>query len=273
MDHKTLKQDLTYALKRFQKEGKTIVVHDENLAVVDGKYQLIGDQLEVLEALVLVKGWEPLQEHLTYVKSCQGTREVEAPLGYSQSSYLYALLEKQTGMTRLDLYAFLDGLDWVADSEYKSLPYYDVGVYIREKFQPVGTRTEPVTKKVYSSPTFDGPTKRGFVIHYSKKGTQILQVEYRDLTVMEDPGLKWSMKEGDTPPGVILQPLDILTTKDGSAPVFAGWAFHSSAEVAYEKAKKSLREGLERKCRKEHCPPPTQQEIDAEIAKIETILL
>ena len=57
MDPKTLKSDMTYAIKKLTKEGKTFVSEmlPDNLQMVDGQY-VLGDKFDAMEVLIFVKG-------------------------------------------------------------------------------------------------------------------------------------------------------------------------------------------------------------------------
>jgi hypothetical protein len=160
MDHKTLKTDLTYCLKKFQKEGKVLSAFDGNLEINDEKqFVLSGNEYDPLEALVLVKGWAP-------------TAELISLKGYSFS--LLGLLEQETGIAKSDWYAFLDGFDNVAFSGKNE--FYSVGTYLREKFQPVGARTETLKPQYYTVVSLKEqgrvPVKK-FVIHAVMKSLSI----------------------------------------------------------------------------------------------------
>jgi hypothetical protein len=146
MDHKALKSDVTYALKKFTKEGKTITFEAlaDNMQLVEGQLVLTGNNIDVLEALVLVKGYQ-----------CPKIEK-----GFSVP--LVDIITEQGQIARTDFYEFMNGLENVIGNDKSE--FYKVGVYIREKFTPVGVRAELLPKAIYKEVT-NVETVRRFVIY------------------------------------------------------------------------------------------------------------
>ena len=115
---------------------------------------------------------------------------------------------------------------------------------------------------------------RSFVIHVSKAETLIVEVEYEKISAMEDPSVMW-LPSSEFRAKIMKPSLLLDKQKDGTllAPVYYSHAFFDSAEQAKVAAEKGLHEGLERKCRKAHCEPPTIEEIENEISKIKIVML
>lgn len=165
MDHKTLKSDLTYALKKLTKEGKTITfeVWPDNLQIVDGQYTLVGDKVDVLEALIFVKGLQYIP-----VKEVSDWEYKGVKYHYEWFHHeafglpLTDIISEQGQIAKTDLYDFIDGLEFVEGNDKSK--FYEVGAYIREKFTPVGCRAEMLMKPKFER---EIPTKleRRFIVH------------------------------------------------------------------------------------------------------------
>jgi hypothetical protein len=286
MDHKSLKQDLTYCLKKFQKDGKVLVCHGDNLEVVkvDEKntYSFINDQYDPLAALVVIKGYEVTQEHTRMYydswvdeKGYFGTpgatihNSYRHDQGYNLS--LIDLLVKETGIAAADWYAFLDGFENVAFTGKNE--YYNVGVYLREKFLPVDVRTEPLTKQVYLNQEVQGTTVRKFVVYSFKGKTQVVEAECQLMGTWDDISINW-MSPGEYKMRVLAPSLLFEKKPDGSftPPAYMSHSLYDTAEEALEAAKKGLEAGYRRTCQK--CKMEVNgQTLEEMLAKITTLLL
>src|SRR5574338_245990 len=203
MDFKTLKQDLTYCCKKFAKEGKTLSAYGDNLSIIDGKFVSDSSELDPLEMLVLVKGYVPTQEQKTiYHEKWQDPQgkwhESWTPHSSAYSLSMLDVLVEQASLVRSDLYAFLNGFENVLGCGDEKSEYYTLGVYIREKFAPIGARTEPLkslTNYVYRIQ--DGKTpERMFVVYTRKNETSIVEAECYVLSAMNDPSVV-SLPQGE----------------------------------------------------------------------------
>src|SRR5258706_10802447 len=149
MDHKAFKSDLTYAIKKLTKEGKTFTAEllPFNLQVVEGQLVWEGSNFDALEALVFVKGFQSTSSKEEYEIS---------------GLPLCSIVSEQGQISKTDLYEFLDGLENVAGNAKSE--FYKVGVYIREKFAPVGARPETLQKIQYKEVTNVKAVRR-FVVY------------------------------------------------------------------------------------------------------------
>lgn len=286
MDHKSLKQDLTYCLKKFQKDGKVLVCHGDNLEVIksDEKnvYSFINDQYDPLEALVVIKGYEASQEHTMVYHSSWvddkgyfGTpgatihNSYRHDQGYNLS--LIELLVKETGIATSDWHAFLDGFENVAFTGKNE--YYNVGVYLREKFLPVDVQPEPLQKQVYKNQEVQGATVRKFVVFSLKGKTQVIEVECQMLGVWDDPSINW-MAPGEYKMRVLAPSLLFEKKPDGSftPPAYMSWSLYDTAEEALAAAKHGLEAGYRRTCHKSKMEV-NDQTLEEMLAKITTLLL
>lgn len=151
MDYKTFKQDLTYACKKFTKEGKVLSAWGDNLFIQDGAFVYEGEHLDALEMFVLIKGYTPSSlMTMTYHDRWVGPKDgksyeyhIQHYTGYNLS--MVDVILEQAQISREDLYAFLDGLDNVEFTGKND--FYTVGTYIREKFIPLGVRSSLLSKK------------------------------------------------------------------------------------------------------------------------------
>lgn len=264
MDHKSLKQDLTYCLKKFQKDGKVLVCHGDNLEVIksDEKnvYSFINDQYDPLAALVVIKGYEATQEHTRmYYDSWVDEKGYFGKPGaiihrshrhdqmYNLS--LIDLLVKETGIAPADWNAFLDGFDNVSFTGKNE--YYNVGVYLREKFLPVDVRTEPLIKQVYKNQEYQGTTVRKFVAYSFKGKTQVVEAECQLLGIWDDISISW-MPAGEYKMRVLAPSLLFEKRPDGSftPPAYISHSLYDTAEEALAAAQQDLETGYRRTCQK-----------------------
>lgn len=261
MDYKAFKQDLTYACKKFQKEGKLFTVDCDNLVIdADGKFVSDGDALNPLEMLVLIKGYTPT-------------------LGMNRAYNIYVsdVVEQQAQIPMSDIYAFYDGLE---NAYFEgSNEFYNVGVYIRDKFQPAGARKEMPSKTIFQSAASQTKSERLFVIYSFKGDTSIMEVECQRLTQTECPFP--SMKEGEWA-AKILKPQslwDKLPSGKLVPSIWCGWAFYNSAEECREKFEASTRMSILRSKSKRKLKDPeivvevTEEEVTAVMDKVKTVYL
>lgn len=272
MDHKALKSDLTYALKKLTKEGKTITheVLADNLSLVDGKLVLSGDKVDVLEALVLVKGFVCSKEQAEY----------NIPLA--------DILSEQAQVSKTDLYDFMDGLENVAGND--KTEFYKVGTYIREKFSPVGVRTETLQKAKFIEHS-NVATVRKFVVYNrvipggcagsscTKPGVKglpsIVEVECEVFTPI-------LAKEGEfvariLKPEFLWEPTRVLqegVLKDVTLPpVYMSHAIYDSIALAREAAERQVRGGLDFEVRKGRITSYTDEELKVKCDLIQEVFL
>ena len=172
MDYKAFKQDLTYACKKFQKEGKLLTVDCDNLVInAENKFVFEGESLNPLEMMALVKGYTPNAEMLRG----QGAYNI----------YISDVIEQQAQIAMSDIYAFMDGLE---NAYFEgSNEFYNVGVYIRDKFQPLGARQEMPAKKVFQLSPSKIKLERKFVIYSFRGETSVMEVYCQRLTHASAP--------------------------------------------------------------------------------------
>lgn len=184
LDAKMLKSDLVYAIKTLQKTGAILKVNSEEMEIIGGKYQLSSDEFDPIQALIMIKGWLPVAEHLTLVESTQSVsleyqyfakymndcdamtftnaqsridhlgkapivRDVNAPFGYHEHYYILALLTKETGIEAEQFHSMINGFDFAFQSS--SDKFYTLGSYLREKFQPIDGRRELLLPSKYKA--------------------------------------------------------------------------------------------------------------------------
>lgn len=272
MDHKALKSDMTYALKKMTKEGKTITheVLADNLSLVDGKLTLAGSAVDVLEAFCLVKGFTCTKDQAAY----------NIPLA--------DMISEQGQISKTDIYDFMDGLENVAGND--KTEFYKVGTYIREKFSPVGTRTETLQKAKFIEHS-NVETVRKFVIYNrvipggcggsscSKPGVKglpsIVEVECEVFT----PVLA---KEGEfvariLKPEFLWEPTRVLqegVLKDVTLPpVYMSHAVYDSLTLAREAAERQVRGTFDFEVRKGRITSYTDEELKAKCDLIQEVFL
>lgn len=280
MDHKALKSDLTYALKKFTKEGKTITfeVWPGNLQIVDGQYTLVGDRVDVLEALIFVKGLQyiPVKEVSDWVDP-QGVQHHYEWLHHEAFGIPHTdIISEQGQISKTDLYDFMDGLEFVEGNDKSK--FYEVGAYIREKFTPQGTRTEKLMKPVFKA-EFVGELTRRFIVHNrplpgQKKGggPTIVEVE---CEILHNP----SMKEGEFAarihtPKWLWEPVRKLMP-DGTLgevvepPVYSSHSVYWNVNQAEVYAERQIKASFEFEIRKGKREAYTDEEFKAKCAEIQ----
>lgn len=283
MDHKALKSDLTYALKKFSKEGKTITCDalSNNLEFVDGQIALSGEQVDVLEALVLIKGYKytPIQ----YVEKWTDPAGLEHEYKWWHHEAfgipVSDLIAEQGQIAKTDLYDFMDGLENVAGSDKSE--FYKVGVYIREKFTPVGVRTETLQKARYQEKTVM-ETVRRFIVHNRpmpgcrKTGLpSIVEVECEVfMPVLAAPG---EFAARILKPEWLWEPTRVLqegVLKDVNMPPV--YCFHSvfeTIEQAREAALRQIRSGFEFELRKGRIDSYTSVDVEGKMSEVQELKL
>ncbi len=282
MDYKTLKQDLTYCLKRFQKEGKILSSYGDNLEIVDEKFVLSGNTYDPLEALVLVKGYAPTEEHLrTYYSKWVdefglfGTPGITYEHSYrhyeAYNLSLIDLLIKETSVIKDDWYAFLDGFDNVIFSGKNE--FYNVGIYIREKFVPFEVRAETLIPPIYEANLFkDRTPMKKFVVHTIKGKTSIVEAECYQLTPLD--GVFVDIKPGEYCCRITAPEFLFEKKKDGSlgSATFHSHSLFNSLDAARAQAEQDIRAGFERALRKQNVLY-TEEDVQAKLVLVQVILL
>lgn len=271
MDHKALKSDMTYALKKMVKEGKTITfeILTDNLHLVDGKLTLSSDKVDVLEAFVLVKGYTCSKEQA----------DINVPL--------VDMISEQGQIAKSDLYDFMDGLENVVGND--KTEFYKVGAYIREKFTPVGSRMETLQKTKYQSAK--GEMVRKFIVYNriipggcagsscTKPGVKglpsIVEVECEVFTpILSAPGefaARIHKPEWLWEPTRVLQ--DGTLVEVNMPPVYCSHSVYETIEAAREAAYRQVRSTLEFEVRKGKIPSATQEEFKARCDSIQEVNL
>ena len=294
LDVKTLKKDLIYAIKTLQKDGKTLKVWAEDLSVVEGKYQLTSGEFDPFQALVLIKGWAPIPEYLSYVASMERTSKaheefmkymtthrtlmfdcdqsrldhlakapvvpaVDCAFGFTEWSYLLPLLERETGILGPEWYQLMNGFDFVAPTVKSE--FYDLGVYLREKFLPADGRKSMLAPAVYEADLVKGPVIKKYTLQ-SRGGTAVLEVECQEIKEVLNPQhisykifLPQSLWE-KKPSGEIVPPL------------YQSHAIYDSADEAMKACERQIRTGFEFEIRKGRRTSFTEEEVLEKLSKV-----
>lgn len=255
MDYKTLKQDMTYALKKLQKDGRVLTAHGDNLEIKD-KVFVESNQSDPLEAFVMMKGYAPTYEQISNV-------------GYSIS--LLDLLEENTAIAKSDWYAFLDGFDNVIS--YEKNEFYNVGVYLREKFAPIGVRAVPLEPIVFEGHTLTGEISIKFAINVNRGKISIVEVKCEKVLSI-DNAYSYNLKEGEYKVR-ILAPASMFDKKPNGVMVPSiqcNYFLFDSLEAAQAKAEKDIRSSFERELRKKGTAF-TEEEVSAKIAAVQALRL
>lgn len=251
MDCKSLKQDMTYALKKLQKDGKVLTAYGDNLTIdKDTKTFVVCNEMDPLEAFVIMKAYEP-------------TAELLHTLGYNIS--LLDLLVEQTGIAKSDWYSFLDGFDNVLPIQKND--FYILGVYIRDKFVPTGMRTA-LEQKVPVWIQGDLTTK--FVVHNLRGKTNVVQVRCEEITPLHTE-MSFPVSIGEK---VKIHAPDFLLDRrpDGKL-VPSVWftnGVYDTEKEALAKAKSDIRSIFERDRLKKGVAF-TEEDVQAKLATVRTI--
>jgi hypothetical protein len=284
MDHKALKSDLTYAIKKLVKEGKTLARESGALeySMSEGHLVLVGDTFEALEALIFVKGlaYTPVKEVEDWVDPQGVPHHCEWFHHEAFGTPLLDIVSEQGQITKVDLYDFLDGLDFAEGNEKSE--FYKVGVYIREKFTPVGVRTEKLLKPQFKPETGAMKLERRFIVYNKpmpgcKRGgpASIVEVE---CEIMHPPFLK----EGEFTarihkPEWLWEPTRVL--RDGmlvevvEPPVYMSHAVYHNINQAQVAVERQVRNTLEFEIRKGKREAYTDEELKARYAEIKEFRL
>lgn len=264
MDHKTFKTDLTYACKKFAKEGKILSAWGDNLVIQDGAFVAEGDHLDALEMLTLIKGYVPTSlmttiYHDKWVGPNDGvTYEYHTPHYTGFNLSLVDVLIEQAQIAREDLYSFLDGFDNIEPSVKSE--FHTIGVYIREKFLPVGARAATLTKKdtMFMMPSLSGETVRKFYSFTVRGKPSIFECE---LTEVANFGAK---------PGEKLYQVQAPVTFKGDK--WYSMFLHDTLEESKAKIEADTRNEFARLLRKKSIAY-TEEDVQAKLALIQVIML
>lgn len=283
MDHKSLKSDLTYALKKLTKEGKifTLDLFPQNLQIEEGKFVWEGSNCDALEALIFVKGLQyvPVKEVSDWVDPQGTSHHYEYFQHEAFGLPLIDIISTQGQIAKTDLYDFMDGLENVAGNDKSE--FYKVGVYIREKFAPVGARTETLQKAFYREVT-DVEVVRRFIVHNRplpgcrKTGVpSVVEVECEMFTPpLAAPG---EFVARILKPEFLWEPTRVL--QDGVLkdvvlpPVYSSHSVYETLALASSAAQHQVRHGFEFEVRKGRIVSYTEEEVKAKCAEIQQILL
>jgi hypothetical protein len=277
MDHKQFKSDMTYALKKLTKDGKTLVIDTDNLEVVDGKFVSSGSNVEALEALALVKGYSPTPERLQSLGVCY-YHEAYGP-GVVDAVAMFADIPKS------DLYEFWNGLANIEGND--KCEFYKVGTYMREKFAPIGAHKELLCKSEYQFPKGEVVMHKTWIVYNrplpgGKRGdpSSIIEIEGEIITALEDPSINF-LKPGEfkvrvLEPAFLYEETRIL--KDGALvdailpPIYYNHSFFESEEKALASAESGVRSEFERNLRKKDVAF-TEEEVAAKVTLIKRVHL
>lgn len=306
LDVKVLKKDLIYAIKTFQKDGKILKVQAENLEVIDGKYHLTSGEFDPLQALILIKGWSPLPEYLSYLASMERTSKsheefvkyivahqtllfdcdqsridhlakaptvpsVDSSFGYTEWGYLLPLLERETGILSHDWYQLMNGFDFIAPPVKNE--FYDLGVYLREKFLPTDARKEALAPSVFKADRSKITVIRKFAIQTRGK-ISIMEVEGEIIDAIEDPSIMTlPSKEYKFR---VLSPKELFEKHpNGSlvSPIYCSHSLFESSDEAMVRTERYIRSDFDFEVRKGRLTAYTEEEVQAELAKVQVIKL
>lgn len=274
MDHKSLKQDLTYALKQLQKNGKVLTAHGDNLEV-EGVVFKETNQSDPLEALVIMKGYLPTKEHLlSYTDRWEHEGQKYSCTWYHRDAFSISLLDllvKETEISKDDWYAFLDGFDNVIS--YGKNEYYNVGVYLREKFAPVGARSVPSEPVVFFGHQLTGELYCKYIINANRGKVSIVEVSCENINTL-DPVYSYCLKEGEYKVR-ILEPAMLFEKKPNGVivpPIYISHSLYDTLEEAQAKAEKDIRAEFVRNLRKKQVAY-TEEDVQAKLLTVQTIKL
>jgi hypothetical protein len=227
---------------------------------VNGQYTLVGDNVDVLEALIFVKGFQYIQP-----------KELE---GFSIP--LTDIISEQGQIAKTDLYDFMDGLEFVEGNDKSK--FYEVGTYIREKFTPVGCRAEKLIKPVFKEERHFKVEKR-FIVHNraipGQKKTGAPAVVEVECEIIHNP----LFKDGEfaariLKPEWLWEPVRKLMP-DGKlgdvieSPVYCGHSVYWNVNQAMVYAERMVQAGLEFSIRKLRKDEYTEEELKAKIESLQ----
>lgn len=297
MDPKTLKSDLTYAIKKLTKEGKILAlewnpgnlqipvnetVRDATTRRVEaGELIWEGSNVDVLEALIFVKGFQytPVKEVSDWIDPSGIHHHNEWFHHEAFGLPLAEIVSVEGQIPRVDLYSFLDGVENVEVSNPKD-PWYLVGVYIREKFLPVGARKEPLRQVEYTSSNKVTVTKMWVVNNRPMPGCKrggpstIVEVECELLDVSEQ---SIEFKGRILKPEFLYEETRII--KDGVfkdvvlPPVYMSHSLFQTEQQAVANAQQGVRAGFEFEVRKKKRESFTEQDVQDQVNLIQIVRL
>lgn len=297
MDYKTLKSDLTYAIKKLTKEGKTftcewsplnlqkaitVIVSSGTVRRVEsGDLFWEGSSFDALEALTFVKGYQytPVKEVSDWVDPQGVAHHYEWFHHEACGLPLADIVSEQGQIAKTDIYDFMDGLENIAGNDKSE--FYKVGVYIREKFTPVGSRIEKLIKQKYQEKAKVETVKK-FVVHNRpmpgcrKNGLpSIIQVECEIFTpLLTAPG---EFAARIFKPESLWEPTRVLqegVLKDvNMPPVYCSHAIYDSLELAQAAAEQQIRGGFEFEIRKGRLTSYTEDDVKTKLAEVQVVML
>lgn len=233
MDLKIFKTDLTYFCKKAQKDGKIISVSDGNLFVnTENKLELIADRGCPLELFAIGKG-------------------------YTSTTSLFLisdLVAQQAQISETSIKSFLEGLE---NCEGEVNEWYNLGIYIREKFSPIGARTVMLVPGKYQMPSNQYTEKKFYYVN-TKKNFGVYQVELSDMHI---PWLPVDEQKFVVQSPVFLKGEELMS-----------WCLHDTPEDCMDYAKTSVRAGFEAGLRKRKIEY-TEEDVQNSIAQLQVFML
>lgn len=116
---------------------------------------------------------------------------------------------------------------------------------------------------------------RKFIYQSIKGKTSVIEVECIILFPVDDISVSW-LPSGEFKARIMAPTFLLDKEKDGTLtqPVYCSHAFYDTARLAFEAAAKGLRGSMMRHCGEDSlCKTPSEEEIQAAIDSITTILL
>ena len=199
---------------------------------------------------------------------------------------LSEIITVQAQILPTDFYSFMDGVENVEVSNPQEA-WYAVGVYIREKFSPVGTSKELVRKPQYTA-TRSGQLVKKWIVYDRpmpgcKRGgpSTILEVECELITGMEDPSVNFlpdgSFKARVLRPEYLHE--EVRVVKDGvfkdviMPPVYYSHFLFWTEHQAVAHATAGVRSGLEFEVRKKKRESFSEQDVQERVNLIQIVRL
>ncbi len=291
MDHKQFKSDMTYALKKLAKDSKVLVIETDNLEIVDDKFVSSGQNVEALEAFALVKGYSPTPERLQYPINYPWTSpdgvEYNNPYHYHDAfgPGVIDAIAMFADIPKTDLYEFWSGLANIEGNDKSE--FYKVGVYMREKFSPLGAHKELQLKSEYVVPKGEVIMHRAWIVYNrplpgGKRGdpASVIEIEGEIITAMEDPSIHF-LKPGEFKlrvlrPEFLYEETRVL--KEGYLvdailpPIYYNHSFYASEAEAAHEAEGGIRNEFERNFRKKEVSF-TEEDVAAKVASVKILSL
>lgn len=133
MELKVFKQDLIYCCKKYIKDGINLTTDTDNISIdIDNKFILDGNLINPFEAFVLIKGLIPTKHMINYP-------------GYNLSTI--EVISEQCNISLENLYSLSNGIENYDQVEKND--FYNLGIFLREKFSPLGSKVDLVPIKFY----------------------------------------------------------------------------------------------------------------------------